>query len=360
VIVLIVVYVATLVAMRLDDDGAVPWIDSLALPAAGARWWQYFTYALLHDPSGFTHVALNALALWVFGCAVEDRLGRAGFLALVVCSAGFAGAIHKLVTPGAGVIGASGAVAAIVGAFWVYFPRANVLFLFLLPIPSFGHIPAWGVVFLYVMLDLVGELASCLGAAHSRVAYAAHLGGYALGIGSALATLATKLVPRGDFDLFRQLQLARRRREARVVARRMSDAPVGAAAPDRAVPPSARDEIEVMLAQNRTLDAARRYARVIEENPLAVLPRELQRKLAMALHEAGEWKACVRAWTLALEAGEPDPFGEIRLLLAMLSWRRENDAAAARRWLSAYRQATMRRGEGDELAAQIEQELPPP
>ncbi|MHC4775209.1 MAG: rhomboid family intramembrane serine protease [Planctomycetota bacterium] len=69
--------------------------------------WQLVTYQFLHDPHGIMHLAFNMLFLWVFGAAVEDRLGRLGFLGFYLTGGIVAALAHAMINPGP-VIGASG------------------------------------------------------------------------------------------------------------------------------------------------------------------------------------------------------------------------------------------------------------
>ena len=85
--------------------------------------WQLLTYQFLHDPHGIWHIAFNMLFLWVFGSAVEDRLGRVGFLGFYLIGGAVAALAHMAITK-APVIGASGSIAGVTGAFLALFPRS--------------------------------------------------------------------------------------------------------------------------------------------------------------------------------------------------------------------------------------------
>jgi membrane associated rhomboid family serine protease len=100
------------------------------------RAWQLITTQFMHDPYGLWHIAFNMLFLWVFGAAVENRLGRIGFAAFYLVGGAVAALGHMIVS-NAPVIGASGAVAAVTGAFLALFPRSRIVLLFLLGGRSF-------------------------------------------------------------------------------------------------------------------------------------------------------------------------------------------------------------------------------
>ena len=132
-----------------------------------------FTAMFLHG--GFFHLAGNMLYLWIFGDNVEDRVGRGRFLAFYLICGGVAALAQALpdVRSTVPMIGASGAVSGVLGAYFVLYPRASVLVAmpFLL-----ARVPA------LVMLGLwfAGQLARSLliepGA--GGVAFAAHVGGF--------------------------------------------------------------------------------------------------------------------------------------------------------------------------------------
>jgi membrane associated rhomboid family serine protease len=125
------------------------------------------------------HVLGNMLFLWVFGNNVEDRLGTFGFavfyvLAGLVASAAHIAANLHSVAP---FLGASGAIAGVMGAYLVFWPRARI-FTILLFIPL--YLPAWFVLGLWVGLQFLTD-------PNSGVAWVAHVGGFAAGVLVALA-----------------------------------------------------------------------------------------------------------------------------------------------------------------------------
>ncbi|MFN0147130.1 MAG: rhomboid family intramembrane serine protease [Dehalococcoidia bacterium] len=135
---------------------------------------------------GWLHIGGNMLFLWVFGDNVEDRLGHFGFL-LFYLAAGVAAALTQgFVDPESLVptVGASGAVAGVLGAYLVYFPKATVttlipFFPFFLPLP----IPAVIMIGLWFVQNLLSGIATlgAVGTADSGVAFFAHIGGLVFG-----------------------------------------------------------------------------------------------------------------------------------------------------------------------------------
>ena len=141
------------------------------------------TSQFLHG--GWLHLLGNMLYLWIFGNNVEDRLGRLGFLVFYLTGGVLAGLAQVAIDPTSTVptIGASGAIAATLGAYLVLFPRARVTSLvFLGFFYQLLNIPAVVVLGFWFLLQLVDGFAS-LGVAQSGgVAFFAHIGGFVLGV----------------------------------------------------------------------------------------------------------------------------------------------------------------------------------
>jgi membrane associated rhomboid family serine protease len=131
---------------------------------------------------GFLHILGNMWFLWIFGDNVEDRMGRARFVAFyLLCGLG-ASAVHVATNFDSDVptIGASGAIAGVLGAYFVMFPRARVLTL--VPIflfASFYEIPAFVFLGIWFLIQLFSTGQASDGAG---VAFWAHVGGFVLGI----------------------------------------------------------------------------------------------------------------------------------------------------------------------------------
>ena len=139
------------------------------------------TSTFLHG--GLLHLLGNMLYLWVFGDNVEDRLGHGGYL-LFYFAAGAAGSIaHIISNPQSTIptIGASGAIAGILGAYILFFPRARVLTL--IPIGFFittAYVPAALFLFIWFILQIINV--SFTGPAGAQtVAWWAHIGGFVFG-----------------------------------------------------------------------------------------------------------------------------------------------------------------------------------
>jgi membrane associated rhomboid family serine protease len=144
-----------------------------------------FTSMFMHG--GWLHIIFNMLFLWIFGNNVEDSMGRVRY-ALFYLLGGLAAALTQiLVSPDsqAPLVGASGAIAGVLGGYALLYPRARVLtavfvfFIFLVEIPALVMLGIW--IFLQ-FLPAVGQLASPDVGSQGGVAYFAHLGGFAFGL----------------------------------------------------------------------------------------------------------------------------------------------------------------------------------
>jgi membrane associated rhomboid family serine protease len=150
-------------------DGIEPWVSP-----AGSM----FTAMFVH--SGFFQLAANMLYLWIFGDNVEDRVGRSRFVPFYLICGAIAALAQALPDMRSGVpmVGASGAVSGVLGAYLVLYPRANVL----LAIPfALARVP----VVIMVALWFAGQLGRSLliEPGEIGVAFTAHVGGF---IGGAL------------------------------------------------------------------------------------------------------------------------------------------------------------------------------
>jgi len=142
------------------------------------------TSMFVHE--GWLHIAGNMLFLWIFGNNVEDAMGRIRFLAFYLLCGVAAALAQTAVRPYSMVpnIGASGAIAGVLGAYIMLYPRARVLtlvpvFIFFLPIL---FLPAWVIIGAWFVLQLLEGVLSVGAAAGGGVAFFAHVGGFVAGL----------------------------------------------------------------------------------------------------------------------------------------------------------------------------------
>ena len=156
------------------------------------------TSQFLHG--GWLHLLGNMLYLWIFGNNVEDRLGRVGFLVFYLVGGVVAALAQVAVDPTSGVptIGASGAIAATLGAYIVLFPRARVTSLIFLGFfYQLLNIPAVVVLGFWFVLQLVDGFASLGVTQTGGVAFFAHIGGFLLGVLVGFAARGSPVGPAG-------------------------------------------------------------------------------------------------------------------------------------------------------------------
>ena len=324
-----------------------------------SAWWTYLTSALLHD--GAEHIIFNMLALWVFGPDVEDRLGRIGFSFLYLVGAVAAGAAHALVDPHP-VVGASGAIAATIGSFLVFFPYVHIKTLVFFFFIGIYHITAWWYIAFAIAADFLGIARSGEG-----IAYFAHLGGYGLGVGVSLLLLAFRLVPREPYDLFTLGKQAARRRAFKAAYHGSSRAAPAARRPreqeiKRHDGPAAE---AILRAQERlsTGDPGGAAAAYLEmrghpdARKLPPLGRRQLYEIANQLFQAGDHANAADAYNqFLLSYAEDVEAPRVQLMLGLLNARFLNDPTEAKRVLLACRE---RLTQDDEraLAAELLEEL---
>src|SRR3954453_11356863 len=153
-------------------------------PHQPSTWITPFTAMFMHG--GLIHLGGNMLFLWIFGNNVEDSMGRIKFIAFYVLGGLCAFALQILVSPSSQVpnIGASGAIAAVLGGYILLYPRARVLtFILLIFFATLVELPALAVLgFWFVEQILFGTSGLIHGGASGGVAYFAHIGGFAFGL----------------------------------------------------------------------------------------------------------------------------------------------------------------------------------
>ena len=144
-----------------------------------------FTSQFLH--SGWMHIISNMLYLWIFGDYVVDRLGHVRFLLFYLGAGAAAAVLQTLFDPFSSIpmVGASGAIAGVMGTYFVLYPYSRVLtavfliiFFDIVEIPAVFFLGLW---FLLQLLSGVGSLATS-SAGGGGIAFWAHIGGFVTGV----------------------------------------------------------------------------------------------------------------------------------------------------------------------------------
>ena len=174
---------AFLFELQLTDRQLQVFVQSYGVVPAFFSWPTVLTSMFLHG--GWLHFGGNMLYLWIFGDNVEDRLGHASYLLFYLMCGALAAVGQTVANPTSLVpmIGASGAIAGVMGAYFVLYPHSRVLtavfiffFLDLVEIPALFFLGIW---FLMQLFSGVGSIGA--GAADGGVAFWAHVAGFAFG-----------------------------------------------------------------------------------------------------------------------------------------------------------------------------------
>ena len=139
-----------------------------------------FTAMFMHG--GWMHLLGNMLYLWIFGDNVEDRMGSAKFLVFYLICGIVATLAQLAVNPNSNIpnLGASGAIAGVLGAYLVMFPRGQVR---VLMGRGIVNMPALAVIGLWILLQFVNGIGAITNSAETGgVAYMAHIGGFVAGL----------------------------------------------------------------------------------------------------------------------------------------------------------------------------------
>ena len=146
--------------------------------------WPFLTSLFLHG--SWLHLIANMWTLWIFGDNVEDRMGPVRFVAFYLVCGVAAGVTHWLTNRDAVVpaLGASGAIAGVMGAYLVLYPRARIITLVpIIIFPVFIEVPAVVFLLVWYFAQLLGGLVTNAQAVTaSGIAFWAHVGGFVAGI----------------------------------------------------------------------------------------------------------------------------------------------------------------------------------
>lgn len=189
--------------MSLGDSFTVDWsiVPRRLLANPLTEWVTIFSAMFMH--AGLAHIGGNMLYLWIFGDNVEDRLGTWLFLGFYLFCGVAATVAQVLVDPTSNIpnLGASGAIAGVLGAYLLLYPQQRVLVLFgyrTIPVPAVIVIGLW---FVLQVFGGVGQLSA---ASEGGVAYMAHVGGFIAGVVGALPFRAMRQSDPELYDPYRR------------------------------------------------------------------------------------------------------------------------------------------------------------
>ncbi|MEO0476355.1 MAG: rhomboid family intramembrane serine protease [Planctomycetota bacterium] len=319
------------------------------------RLWQFITYQFLHG--GPVHLIGNMIFLWVFGNAVEDRLGKLGYLFFYLSMGVLAGIGHWLTSDNP-VLGASGSVAGVTGAFLMLFPLTRITFFYWFFFIGFFEISAKWVILFYFVKDLLFYGIELSNPGVGGVAYTAHLAGNLGGFLVALALLASRLLSREPYDLFTMWGHKRRRDEFKKLTRDGyqawenrahhpgKDSAAEMTEEDKQVL-ELRQQISRAVAGNDLDAAAKTYIRLITEHGEQTLSQRQQFDIANHLFSMGEHANAAVAYERLLSAyPKHDERGRAQLMLGLINARYLDNPEAAKPHL----QEASQRLQGDDAA----------
>lgn len=316
--------------------------ERLALNPHDPHWWSYFSYAFMHD--GVLHIFGNMLFLYIFGNNVCDKMGGLAYLGFYLAGAVFSGAGYAI-GANAGVVGASGAVSAITGAYLVLFPRSHITLAYLLFFFGVIEVPSFYLIIFFFLKDLLFGLASTGDVAGGGVAYMAHVAGTVYGFIVCLLLLWVRLLPRDQFDIVALIDRWNRRRQYRdVVASGYNPFDYvnhGKASRPPPVPTAKEREISELRAAISTaiathdLDSAgRMYLQMKAMDPNQVLPRQAQLDIANNLAGKQLYAQAAEAYEQFLKAYPKfEQVEQVQLMLGLIYARYLQQWAPAREHL---------------------------
>lgn len=298
---------------------------NLTLNASVPALSQYLTYQFLHGDIG--HLLGNMLFLYIFGNAVCDRMGGLAYLLFYLAGGVFSGVVFSQFNSNP-MLGASGAIAAITTAFLVLYPRVQITMLvwIFFYVTTFTLPSSILIIVKVIVWDniIAPNLDSGVS---SNVAHSAHLAGYLFGFAGGLLLLATRALPRSQFDALALWNRWRRRTglmpEPAFGGPRSIRAEELQSRPLNVPPPSPvellRGDIAYRLAEGDVPEAMRLYHRLISLDVDQVLPMRQQLVMANYLAKNHEHQAAARAYENFLRAyPTATEVPQVRLFIGLL------------------------------------------
>jgi membrane associated rhomboid family serine protease len=289
--------------------------------------WQFVTYAFLHG--SIMHIFGNMFFLFIFGNNVNDKLGHIGYLCFYLSGAVFSGIGHTLLSANP-VLGASGAVAAVTGAYLVLLPNSLITVIYWFFFIGTVEIRAlYFIAFKLIFYDNIIAADSAHG-----IAYTAHLAGYAFGIVAIIGLLSGGLIESNYDDLWSMLRQWNRRRQFRDVASGDYDPFSGSGRKTVSAkvsePKGCDNDIERQILKLRAQiseamnsrnasQAAGLYLQLLQLDNSQTLPRQLQLDVANQLMSEGQWQESADAYQKFLSLyGSYEYAEQVHLMLGLL------------------------------------------
>jgi membrane associated rhomboid family serine protease len=320
-----------------------PWADQFVLdPEPGHLFlWQFVSYAFLH--ASFLHIAGNMYFLYMFGNNVNDKLGNVGYLAFYLAGAVFSGIGH-IIMSNSPVLGASGAIAAVTGAYLVLFPQTLITVIYWLLFIGTIELPA--LYFIAFKLIIWDNMIEPRFGPQMSIAHGAHLAGYIFGITSMVGLVATHIISGSNYDLWAMIKRWNRRRVYRDVVSSGYDPYTGQTKSKRVkvreVIKSAaekqrqeqvtqlRSEISNRIMQRNLPAAAEAYLELMEQDSEQILPGKQLLDIANQLAGDNKHTEAARAYEQFLSHyGSYEYAEQVELMLGVIYSRYLNQPELA-------------------------------
>jgi membrane associated rhomboid family serine protease len=345
---LIAINIIIFAAMYIGGQQAAnKWTSAYMLTPAYPYLWQFITYAFLHG--SVMHVFGNMYFLYIFGNNVNDRLGNLGYLVFYLAGGVFSALGHILAASISGdgaatpVLGASGAVAAVCGAYLVLFPQSLITIVYWFFIIGTMEVPA-----LYLIVIKLIAIDNIISRSAANVAYDAHLGGYAFGILAIFLLRVLSLLSEDHFDLWSMLKQWNRRRVYRDVvadgvdpfggkiSKKIEVKEVKSEAQQQTEDriSSLRRDVSARLSEGNVASAADLYLQLAKEDDRQPLPRQTMLDIANQLMSSGNWSNAAQAYEKFLgHYGNYEFSEQVMLMLGIIYGRYLSDSKKALEYL---------------------------
>ncbi len=293
--------------------------EQFALNAAYPRVYQFVTYAFLH--ADIWHIVGNMLFLYIFGNNVCDRFGNFGYLGLYLGGAVCAALGYTLINDHS-MLGASGAVSAVTGAYLALLPRSRITVAYWFIIIGVTEVPSIFFIIFYFMQDLILAYSGVGGG----VAHEAHVAGSVMGFVLSLTLQATRLLPRDPMDMMSLLERMKRRHQFGSMVRGGYDPfsidPGKARAAAAAKLPTPVQELRAQIAEavahRRIGDAAKSFVELRKMDPAQTLPRQTLLEIANELFSQQDPVHAADAYELYLtQYGSSQDVDHVNLMLGL-------------------------------------------
>ncbi len=319
-----------------------PWASQFILNPNALFVWQFITYAFLH--ANWAHIIGNMFFLYLFGKNVNDKMGNIGYVCFYLAGGVFSGIGH-VIWADSPVLGASGAVAAVTGAYLVLFPRSiiTVVYWFFF----IGTFDVQASLFIAIKMIVIDNL---LYTNTPNVAYDAHLSGYAFGIITILILLSTKLLKTEQATLWMIIKQWNRRRQFRHNA--PDKYPHNGkkwvkATESKKTPQQKERESKIADIRSRMTDSMNRhdlptavqeYVKLMEIDDKQVMAKQQQLDIANQMMSEGSWKLSAQAYEKYLKHyGSLQHNEQVELILGVLYARYLNTPDKATKYLDQAR-----------------------